>query len=133
MDRSSSERQRVNVSLNRHNNASYVRFAAESESEVSTYELDDDLVQEFLGTLHESEDEMPSGKIGSELRKQPPIPVPTKIGAVVKTGNLGDVWIRWGYDSHTTSPWIAENNHEKPYRTDQIGRITEVLSEGVGL
>lgn len=31
------------------------------------------------------------------------------------------------------SPWIEAGNHEEPYRTGAIGRITEVLNPGVDL
>lgn len=74
------------------------------------------------------------------VRAQIPIPAPTKIGAVVRAiGMYGDgpdasaVFIRWALDSRTHNPWIQAGNHEQPYRTDEIGRITKVLSEGVDL
>lgn len=76
----------------------------------------------------------------ASLRGQIPIPVPVKVGAVVKAiGMYGDgpdasaTFIRWAPDSRTHSPWIEAGNHEAPYRTDEIGRITEVLSPGVDL
>ena len=107
---------------------------------MSKYELDDELVLAFLDTLHESEDELPSGRIGGALEKQLPIPAPTKIGAMVRTPGFPSafrpeplVFIRWATDSHTVSPWIEASDHEQPYRTDEIGRVVEILSEGVDL
>lgn len=80
--------------------------------------------------------------LASTIRAQIPIPVPSKIGAVVQTTHRDSpgairstdgAYIRWALDSRTTSPWIAASDHEEPYRTDQIGRIVRVLSEGVDL
>lgn len=81
------------------------------------------------------------GEVVRQLREQIPIPVPVKIGAVVLTNGATDnrlpsgnnYFIRWAHDNATTSPWIEAGNHEEPYRTDAIGRITEVLSPGVDL
>jgi hypothetical protein len=74
-------------------------------------------------------------QVREALRAQIPIPVPNKIGAVVRTEHptLGGYYLRWSHDNATHSPWIQVGNHEEPYRTDQIGRITEVLSEGADL
>jgi hypothetical protein len=77
----------------------------------------------------------------ASLKKQIPVPVPTGIGAVVLTHGATDdrvtsgnnYFIRWAHDKATTSPWIEAGNHEDPFRTDSIGRITEVLSPGVDL
>lgn len=68
-------------------------------------------------------------EISKSVRAQIPIPVPDKLGAVVQTDQ--GRFIRWAFDVHTFRPWIAAQDHETPLRTDQIGRITEVLSEGV--
>lgn len=72
-------------------------------------------------------------QVQQAIADQIPIPAPVKIGAVVRAGDLGEVYIRWAYDNHTHSPWVAAGNHEVPFRTDEIGRITEVLSPGVDL
>jgi hypothetical protein len=99
---------------------------------MGTYELDDVLVREWL----ESDAGVADLAMAMALKDQVPIPVPQHIGAVVATdapavGRV--VYIRWAKDSRTHSPWIAANDHEQPYRTEDIGRITEVLSLGVEL
>jgi hypothetical protein len=104
---------------------------------VSTYELDDDLVQMFL--TNRQGNAVP-GELAAALKKQIPIPAPAAVGAIVKTVGAiagqedeGCRFIRWTADNFTHSPWIEVGNHEVPWRTDQIGRITAVLSEGVDL
>lgn len=75
----------------------------------------------------------------ASLRGQIPIPVPVKIGAVVKTDSKLcapdlSVFLRWASDEQTNHPWILrEELDRKPYSTEEIGRITEVLSPGVDL
>lgn len=100
---------------------------------MSTYEIEDSLVREVFpelkamgGAAHD---------LGATLESQIPLTVPAKVGAVVKTEHptLGGYYLRWAHDNATTSPWVQVGNHEEPYRTDEIGRITEVLSEGVDL
>lgn len=85
---------------------------------------------------------VPGAMTVEAVRSQIPVPVPARIGAVVLTNGATDnrltsgnnyYFVRWAYDSATTSPWIEAGNHEEPYRTDAIGRITEVLSPGVEL
>lgn len=103
---------------------------------MGTYELDDDLVRRFAKLPERIISNETVANLQARLSEQLPIPVPTKIGAVVRTemeirGPL--VFVRWALDSRTHSPWIEAGNHEQPYRTDEIGRITEVLSEGVDL
>lgn len=101
---------------------------------MSKYELDDNLVRAISGTVWSSNVQL--DELAAQLREQLPLPTPTKIGAVVRTvgadsGN--STFVRWTYDVHSTSPWIAANDADETYRTDLIGRITEVLSEGVDL
>lgn len=99
---------------------------------MSKYELDDELVQEFLGTLHESEDETPSGKLGNDLRRQIPIPVPTLVGAVVRTDQ--GVFVRVRRDNEHLKEWFHDHPDTITFTTTgEIGRIAEVLSEGVDL
>lgn len=99
---------------------------------MSTYEMDDGDTAYLLELLAERNTPQ-SVDLGQRLADQRPIPVPVKIGAVVRAGDLGEVYLRWAYDNHTHSPWVAAGNHEQPCRTDEIGRITEVLSTGVDL
>jgi hypothetical protein len=96
---------------------------------MSTYELDDAQVREALSKGPDSH--YAKDLVMEALSEQLPLPVPTKIGAVVRAGI--STYQRWAHDNATHSPWIEVGNHEEPYRTDQIGRITEVLSEGVDL
>lgn len=98
---------------------------------MGTYELDDAQVKMLL----QSPDRLPRA-LAAALKAQVPVDVPSRIGAVVVTdlpavGRV--VYIRWAQDSRTHSPWIAANDHEQPYRTEDIGRITEVLFVGVDL
>lgn len=107
---------------------------------MATYELDDELVRKFIsqqdsaGWGNEIADE-----VAATLERQLPIPVPVKVGAVVRAVgaftplNEAETFVRWALDSRTHSPWIVAGNHEQPYRTDEIGRITAVLSPGVDL
>jgi hypothetical protein len=71
----------------------------------------------------------------STIRAQIPLAVPEKIGAIVRTDNgfSSGVYQRWALETHTLSPWIQAGDHEKPYRTDEIGRIVAILAEGVYL
>lgn len=106
---------------------------------MGTYELDDDFVRKFIE--HQGQagwGSVIADKMALVLQEQLPIPVPTKIGAVVRTVPTedhmdGTVFVRWSRDSYTHSPWIEAGNHEAPYRTDEIGRIVEVLAPGVDL
>ena len=98
------------------------------------FEMDDASLPELLNDLAEIPANPYAGLI-KELTEQIPIPTPVKIGAVVRTVEAGATrtFVRWTYDAHSVSPWFEANDHEEPYRTDQIGRITEVLSPGVDL
>lgn len=104
----------------------------ESRTEVSKYELDDDLVRRVISGRTTGTDQ---DALFLKLEAQVPLPTPTNVGAIVRTedGFNGGLYLRWAHDNATTSPWVQVGNHEQPYRTDEIGRITEVLSEGVDL
>jgi hypothetical protein len=100
---------------------------------MSTYELDDELVRQYVEGLTPVEERH---ALRHALADQLPARVPTKVGAVVRTEmpvRGPSEFIRWAPDTRTHSPWIQAADHEHPYRTDEIGRITEVLSEGVDL
>lgn len=107
---------------------------------MATYELDDQDATYVVEVLAVRASQQAS-ELADRIRAQIPIPVPVKIGAVVRTygtfaddgPDAGAVFLRWATDNHTHSPWIEAGNHEQPYRTDEIGRITEVLSPGVDL
>jgi len=62
---------------------------------------------------------------------QIPVPVPTKIGAIVRTD--AGFYLRWAWSPHTTQPWIETNNVDSTVRTEDIGRVLEVLAPGVDL
>lgn len=101
---------------------------------MATYELDDELVRKFISKQDSAgwRDEV-ADEVAATLEKQLPLPVPAKIGAVVRTDH-NTCYIRWAYDAHTHEPWIEHSSDAfETYRTDAIGRITEVLSEGVDL
>lgn len=95
---------------------------------MSIYELDDHDVQMILSALGERNSNM-SKELRERILAQMPLPAPTNVGAVVRTES--GLYIRWAWKGRTSSPWIAAGNHEQPYRTDEIGRITEILSPGV--
>lgn len=68
--------------------------------------------------------------VAQQIRNQIPLPVPTKIGAVVlTTDTVGSPWV---LAQHADRPWYspATNDWAQPH---QIGRVTEVLSDGVDL
>lgn len=102
---------------------------------MSTYELDDAELDALLDLLRTRASGW-SANLARKLEEQRPVPVPVKVGAAVRTeppwsGVESAVFVRWSWDTHTHSPWILAGNHEIPYRTDEIGRIVEVLSPGV--
>ena len=94
---------------------------------MSKYELDDADAAFILDVLVER-DTRPSRDVAKRIAAQIPVPTPVKVGAVVRTA-MG-VFVRWATDTHTHSPWLQANS-DQPYRTDEIGRITEILSSGV--
>lgn len=97
------------------------------------YELDDVLVRRALEGADPTADDRALTDLLTALEPQVPIPVPLGVGAIVRTEhpNIGGLFLRWAPDNATHSPWIPVGNHEDPYRTDQIGRITEVLTPGL--
>lgn len=98
---------------------------------MSKYELDDNLVRAISGTVWSSNVQL--DELAAQLREQLPLPVPSKIGAVVRaTHNSGGVFTRWGTDEQVDRPWVDSTDGEH-VQTERLGRITEVLSEGVDL
>jgi len=100
---------------------------------VSKYEIDDEVIRGLV----DNRDLLPPRLLTAvaALEEQIPLPTPVNVGAVVRTegGFRGGVYLRWAHDNATHSPWIAVGDHEEPHRTDEIGRIVEVLAEGVDL
>lgn len=96
---------------------------------MSTYELDDDLVRAMI------EHDWTSAQMDvltDALQKQLPVPVPTKLAAVVRTSS-GAVWLHAHPGS--TLPWAHSDGPTELVDwvgTDQL-HITEVLFEGVDL
>lgn len=92
---------------------------------MSTYELDDELVRQLLS----NPDRLPRA-LAHALTKQAPLPAPTKFGAIVRT-NKG-VWV-------LADPWARELRWREAdpdggwQDTQDIGRISEVLFEGLDL
>jgi hypothetical protein len=99
---------------------------------VSTYELDDDLVREFVA---DTASKQVWEKLISALGHQLPLPVPTKIGAVVRTD--GGVFVRVRVNNTELTEWTLANAGAgvggDVTATENLGRITQVLSEGVDL
>lgn len=97
---------------------------------MSTYELDDHDISVILNDLSGHDSAM-ANEIADRIRAQIPIPAPVKVGAVVRTDSSN--YLRWTYDMHSNEPWVLCNSVDETFRTDEIGRITEVLSPGVDL
>lgn len=98
---------------------------------MSTYELDDHDVDLILTDLRGRNSA--TSEIADRIEAQIPLPVPTKPHAVVRTasgvytlGHKGNhlAWLGTAPDPHEPGDW---------YEADAIGRITEVLFEGVDL
>jgi hypothetical protein len=106
---------------------------------VSKYEIEmtDEAVREFIRDQRELLGGTQACHVADIFEAQIPIPVPVKVGAVVRTDTdvVGPrVYIRWAWESATTEPWIEHGDSDlTTFRTDAIGRITEVLSPGVDL
>lgn len=91
----------------------------------------------FVYDLRNNEPNDLENSIADQIERQLPLPVPTKIGAVVRTerGTL----IRVAPDGGLSEWWLMNQAqfsrdidlHWIP--TDDLGQITEVLSEGVDL
>lgn len=103
---------------------------------MSTYELDDELVRQIATTVWSSHVDLQA--LADQLREQIPIPAPTKVGAVVRVaavvyGNV--VWIRHGPEGsgRREFQWVGLNDPDTSISTEKLGRIVEVLSEGVDL
>lgn len=89
---------------------------------MSTYELDDEMVRAWLQGH-------PDGNFSSALREQLPLPVPIKVGAIVKATYTNGVYVRWTSDNLNGAPWIDTTDGEH-LTSERLGRITEILSEG---
>jgi hypothetical protein len=95
---------------------------------VTAYELDDALVRRALN--------LEGGRIEAtelllmEIGRQMPIPVPTKIGAVVRTAEYGTLTLTSSVRLEEAT-WVAPNGQR--FHAAEIGRITEVLAPGVDL
>ena len=100
---------------------------------MSAYELDDELVRQIANTVWSSHVDLQA--LADQLREQIPTPLPTKIGAVVRTES--EAFLR---ADGSTTPWISIRMPgvafvERPdWLADaQLGRVIEILSEGVDL
>jgi hypothetical protein len=93
---------------------------------VSAYELDDDKVRACLENAGAS---LPQ-YLAEALSRQLTLPAPTKIGAVVRTTEPNYIYVRCTLDEDDRSPWIDPQDGERR-STERLGRITEILSEGV--
>lgn len=100
---------------------------------MSTYELDDDLVRAWIHfTANEVAGE--EVKLREAFEKQLPLPVPTKIGAVVRTAEGVAVLVDVHMDPVEASTWVMTGaDGYSDLAGCDLGRITEVLFEGVDL
>jgi hypothetical protein len=101
---------------------------------MSAYEIPDESLDFIIQLLHDRASGH-SAEVAALLESQRPIPVPVKIGAVVRaempTRGLMTL-IRCDFDSENPTPWIGRLG-QSWHRTDKIGRIVEVLSPGVDI
>lgn len=96
---------------------------------MSAYELDDDLVRKFVALQNTAGWRSAAGdEMAVALGDQIPPPAPTKHYAVVRTDQ--GVYCRADNNDPNANWWGPDENW---CRTDAIGRITEVLFEGVDL
>jgi hypothetical protein len=95
---------------------------------VTTYELDDADVRAYL----ESDVSTRFPGLYGALKSQLPIPVPTKVGAVVRTEEHG-LLTRICEDNHHTAEWRQPSGREVSAEQIQRTKVEEVLSEGVDL
>jgi hypothetical protein len=100
---------------------------------MSTYELDDELVRQYVEGLTPVEERH---ALRHALADQLPPRVPTKVGAVVRTDKGVAVLVNL---DPRDAPWmlyksiLREPTNWAWSSATGIGRITEVLSEGVDL
>jgi hypothetical protein len=102
---------------------------------MATYELDDDLVREWVTTARALGTVM-DGPLADALEKQLPIPAPILVGAVVECDvqlTHGDTtfFVRYDDGPGNTYPWVRAGAVGEVYNTSEIGRIVKVWSEGV--
>lgn len=93
---------------------------------MTAYELDDELVGRFIRQSWIVNDAI---QMAGQLEKQFPVPAPTKLGAVVQTESR--VLVRTAAGVDVQFCWWDVTNHVGWFSDDQLGRIVEVLSEGV--
>lgn len=112
---------------------------------MSTYELNDESMQRLVN----NGDLFPPGlqPLLRTMAAQIPRPVPTKLGAVVRcdvqlTAEETTLFVRWNASADHPYPWIQAGANSRRQLLDynqetksnsQIGRISEVLFEGVDL
>ncbi|MEV6413865.1 hypothetical protein [Kribbella sp. NPDC051718] len=100
---------------------------------MTAYELSDRLVDHVIHRFDNRNSTDQEKELVRALKSQRPIPVPNKVGAVVRTdgGVQGfTLWVLCQLPSAWTSPEDPTNG---VYVTPQIGGITEVLAIGVTL
>lgn len=98
---------------------------------MSTYELDDEKVRLIVDTVVSQNTRHGDAWVSLQLamKDQLPLPVPQKIGAIVKTDK--GVYVRWAIDS-SAYPWFELGlEGGDMLEIHQIGRIKEVPFEGL--
>lgn len=99
-------------------------------------------IQELLRELRSREHDhrvLDVEALADRLEKQIPLPAPDKIGAIVRTVS-DDVYIRVSLEDALTKQWwrlgegITRDEQDAQWaETSEIGRIVQVLSEGVNI
>ena len=95
---------------------------------MSTYELDDELVQAVIASDWTSAQ---MDRLIGAFTEQLPLPVPTKVGAVVRTA--GAVFVRNDCGNEYVWCEVSNNVPARWFSDEDLPRITEILSEGVDL
>lgn len=100
---------------------------------MSKYEIDlsDDEVRPFINDLVNGLDGKRARRIAAEIEGQIKFPIPTGLGALVRTAE-GVFVLADGVDARCW--FLSGSGGSGDWRTPgDVGRITEVLSEGVDL
>jgi hypothetical protein len=97
---------------------------------MATFELDETVVRVALANSRVT------GQLAAVLKAQLSLPTPTKLAAVVRcdvqlTAEEDTVFIRYTADPSDLYPWVQAGTTATVYSNAEIGRIIEVLFEGV--
>lgn len=96
---------------------------------MSKYELDPADANYLVGVLMERNSQQAS-ELADRIRYQIPIPMPVKVGAVVRT-YAGALFLRTSTWDNAWCEIVPNSQTSRWFNDDDLPRITEVLSPGV--